>query len=245
MADLCDDVDAFIQAKESGRIDDYAILEIASRLNKAFRPKEAIQWLNKIDDESHYEHQKIDQLVEAYRLEGLDKKAQSILWHYFEKTLSVFTYQDYLKHASATEKNAAKKKALSLCQSHQPLSMAIEFLSEAHEFELINQLLLARYDEVSGSDYYLYRGLSTKLAKAGFYLSATLLRRAVLTTILDQARSKSYKYAASDYKLGNEFAAKVTNWGKFETQTTFLTKIKATHARKKAFWSRVNEKGLD
>lgn len=252
IADVRGDVDAYIALiqKEEQRfqrpLSPQSILEISKLLNVAFRSEEAITWLNKIEDDSHHYSQKIQLLIDAYRLEGKDNEARRLLWERFERYLHAKDYFAYLKHASETEREAATTKAIDLAKIHQHLSSALTFLADIHLWDEVEILILqhAKADTLNGSDYSRYRKLSTALANHKKDLAATLLRRALVEDVLYKAQSKYYHYGVSDLKKARDFAEDVTDWQDFESHQAFMQSLQTQHARKHAFWSKVDDAGF-
>ena len=185
-------------------------------------------------------NERIDLLEEAYRQEGLDHKAKVLIFNRFKETLSSDYFGRYLKYCNETETETANLQALDLAKQAPRLIVAVKFLMDLSEWELVDSLFIARANEIDGGDYHEYRKISKILAKSGFVLSAVLLRREILEDILGAARSRAYKYAASDLKLCNEFAEQVKDWQQFETQAQFLSRIKTEHGKKKSFWGQAS-----
>lgn len=63
--------------------------------------------------------------------------------------------------------------------------------------------------------------------------------------ILAAARSKSYKYAASDLKLASDFAQHISDWKGYPTHADFLNQLRSQHPRKMSFWSLINPDTYD
>jgi hypothetical protein len=240
IADKRQDVDRYIELVKLARVDDKAICKIAKRLNGAFRSEEAISWLKQISDTSFDTYTRDKLLIEAYMLEGDAQQAKTIIWNNFKNSLAVDTYFEYLKLADDNEKKHAVKEALQIAKDSPRLASALKFLQDLQEFDAIEQLYFVREEEVDGSDYSVYRKLSTELNKQGKSLIATLLRRKLVEDVLTAARSKSYKYAASDLKLASDFSANISDWKGYPTHTDFLNQLKSLHPRKMSFWSLIN-----
>lgn len=241
IADARDDVDAFIRMTEThSNINDRDRLNIAERLNKAFRGDEAIAWLEQIPEDSHYQRQKVALLVEACRLEGDDNAARSVLWRQFEANLNPEDYLAYLKFLPKSEQAAARKKASELALSRDGVDQALRFFQEINEYETIHTLIVQQSDQLNGQNYSLYRKLSTTLAKNGFPLAATLLRRTLIHNVLARAQSAYYHYAVSDMRKASDFAAQVSDWRGQRTHEQFIQELQELHARKQAFWYQVN-----
>lgn len=240
IADKQQDVDRYIELIKLEKVDNKAICKIAKRLNAAFRSEEAISWLKQIDDNSFDSYTRDKLLIEAYMLESDVQQAKTIIWNNFKNSLAVDTYFEYLKLADDNEKEHAVKQALQIAKDSPHLASALKFLQDLQEFDAIEQLYFAREEEVDGSDYSIYRKLSTELNKQGKSLIATLLRRKLVEDVLTAARSKSYKYAASDLKLASDFAKNISEWKGYQTHADFLNQLKSQHPRKMSFWSLMN-----
>ncbi|WP_150468874.1 tetratricopeptide repeat protein [Cysteiniphilum sp. SYW-8] len=237
IADKQKNIDRYIALSETSGLNTHDICEIAKRLNNDFRSEEAIQWLNKITDDDQRSNDRDTLLIEAHMLEGDTDKAKAVIWSRFKRNLHIDDYLHYLKLASAEEKQHAKEEALKIARAEKYISRSFQFLHELNEYDAIETLFYERESEINGSDYYVYRKLSTSLHKHGKHLVAALLRRKLVESVLDSARSKSYRYAASDLKLAGDYAAEVKAWGDYPTHEAFIDKLRQDHSRKHSFWA--------
>ena len=237
IADKRQNVDRYIELVKLEGVNDKAICKIANRLNGAFRSEEAISWLKQIDDNSFEAYNRDKLLFEAYMLEGDVQQAKVIIWANFKSSLAVNSYFEYLKLVDNSEKELAAKEALQIAKDSPRLASAFQFLHDLQEFDAIEQLYFARKEEIDGSDYSIYRKLSTELNKQGKSLIATLLRRKLVEDVLAASRSKSYKYAASDLKLASDFAKHISDWQGYPTHADYINQLKSQHPRKMSFWS--------
>lgn len=252
IADSRKDVDAYIQllrldANRGNRsLSDESICDIACRLNAGFRGQEAIEWLNKIDDDSHHYSKKIELLMEACRLEGKDTHARALLWQRFERTLNCMDYDAYLKHTPERERETIKRKAIALAKAHQAPGQTLRFLQDIQLWEEIERMILdqARADTLNTADYSFYRKLSTALDGQSKSLSAALIRRELVLDVLHQGLSKYYQYAVSDLKKAHDFAQHVSDWQNFTTHEAFMLSLETQHIRKSAFWAKVENAKL-
>jgi hypothetical protein len=72
-------------------------------------------------------------------------------------------------------------------------------------------------------------------------LAATLLRRAMIDDTLEGAKSSRYKHAARHLLECQSLAMMIRDYGTFETDETFNSRLRASHARKTGFWKQVAE----
>lgn len=238
-ADLANDVDKYINIiKSNGKMSVADICEISEHLIRVGRFQEAANWLLGIQDAHDYKAELKDALlVTAYDGMGKAEEAQKLRWKMFKRNCSVNKYKQYIKNIPESKKDKVLSEAIQIAQNSEHLYLGISFLNDIEEYNLLEELILVRYNEVNGTDYGTYRSLSTTLAKQGKYLSATLLRRKLAQGCVVKAQSKYYRYAASDYKLCNDYAQKVQDWKEFHDHVSFLNEFKEKHKQKKAFWA--------
>ena len=72
-------------------------------------------------------------------------------------------------------------------------------------------------------------------------LAATLLRRAMIDDTLEGAKSSRYKHAARHLLECQSLATMIRDYGAFETDGTFTSRLRASHGRKTGFWKQVAE----
>jgi hypothetical protein len=72
-------------------------------------------------------------------------------------------------------------------------------------------------------------------------LAATLLRRAMIDDTLDGAKSSRYKHAARHLLECQSLAAMIQDYGTFETDEAFTSRLRASHGRKSGFWNQFAE----
>ena len=247
IADIRDDVDAYIELSKQDEqhlerpLSDISRCEIAKRLNAASRSEEAINWLNTIQDDSNYYSEKTKLLIEAYHINNQGSKVQHLHWQRFERYLQTEDYAAYLQQTAETERETVQAKAIEVAKTYERLRNTFRFLTDIQQWDEVEYLIIqhAKADTLNGADYTAYRKLSTTLAQQGKGLAATLLRRVLIEHILNQAQSKYYQYAASDLKKAHDYAQTVTDWQGFLTHPAFMQALQTQHARKHAFWSRV------
>lgn len=239
-ADLIKDVDLYIDIvrkfSDPPSLND--ICDIARRLISHFRSEEAITWLTEYDvkvNEGHLRSRKINLLEEAYCLEGDTENAKKLLWDYFTQTQSADYFKRYCKYCDESDKIKAKEDALNLAKNTDCLNTAIVFLDDIDELALLGQLIISRHEELDSHYYSLYRAVSKRVG-VEMPLAGVLLRRAIILDILDHAKSKIYSHAVSDLKICNKFSEQVADWGIFEDQVQFLSRLKSLHSKKKKFW---------
>jgi hypothetical protein len=69
-------------------------------------------------------------------------------------------------------------------------------------------------------------------------LTATLIYRALLDSILARAKSKIYGHGVRYLKKLDKLASAITDWEDITPHTSYLAELRRVHGRKHAFWSR-------
>ncbi|MFN7094318.1 MAG: DUF6880 family protein [Burkholderiales bacterium] len=220
------------------------ILKLANLLIDDLRSDEAIDWLikyvpdNIADERLYISRQEL--LIKALNAEGEIEKAKHESWHTFSRTLSSKHYLNFLKSITVSERQDYTQKAISLVSKSQTLELAWTFLEDIQEYQELSNLILSNLGGLNQVSVSFIRKLSKSLAASGCFLAATLLRRYLVDNVLAEATSKYYHYAASDLKLACEYGLQVSDWKSFAPMSDYIAKLKATHARKSAFWSQIH-----
>lgn len=220
------------------------VFKLVTLLLDDLRSAEAIDWIIKyvpenIANEHHYLERQ-DLLIRAFGDEGDKDSLMQTLWNTFAKTLSAEYYKSLMGAIDIAQQDDYKAKSLAIITKSNNIGSACIFLDEVQEYEELNKLLLENLDKISIFNVSFIRKLSKTLATHGYFLVATLIRRALINQVLVKAQSKYYHYAVSDLKLSIEYGSQIVDWQGFKTNNEYITELKNTHPRKLAFWSQIN-----
>ncbi len=100
--------------------------------------------------------------------------------------------------------------------------------------------MLERASEIDGNAYYLLDPVARQI-EGRHPLAATLLRRAMIDDTLDGAKSSRYKHAARHLLECQSLATMIRDYGTFETDEAFTSRLRTSHTRKTGFWKQVAE----
>jgi hypothetical protein len=236
LADLENDVDAFIAAVEAGgRAENFAI-DIAQRLTASDRPAEALVWLDRAqgrhagEDRTH-----LDLRIAALDELGRKEEVQKLRWAAFQSWLSVPHLRAYLRGLPDFDDVEAEDRAISHALSHPDRGLALAFLTTWPNLEAANRLVRA-HAELDGGNYVRLRPAAEALAEK-YPVAATLLHRALAEDVLRRASSRQYQYAARDVRACAGLAAQLPQENGLETHDAFMARLKREHPRKTGFWS--------
>lgn len=228
LADLEEDVDAFIAAVEAGGRAENFGADIAQRLTASGRAVEALAWLDRAqgrhkgEDRTH-----LDLRIAALDALGRTKDAQDLRWAAFQSWLSVPHLRVYLRGLPDFDDVEAEDRAIAHALSHPDRGLALAFLTTWPNLEAANRLVRAHHAELDGRDYIRLRPAAEALAEK-YPVAATLLHR---------ASSRQYQYAARDVRTCAGLAPLLPQEDGLERHEAFMARLKLEHPRKIGFWS--------
>lgn len=238
IADAKNSVDDYIKTFEVTGLPvrDKDRLSIAKRLNNAWRNSEALDWLESIENKTHYFCEYMDLKIESYELDGNTSESQTLRWEAFKSTLNMSYYLDYLKATKAENYAAIQQEALLIVYSFKNIIRALHWLVDAGFTAEAAKYLREHIKEIDGSYYTILRPIAKHFSESGYPLEAVLLYRNLCEPILTSANSRYYPYAAKDLKKAVELSLQVTEWDTFTTGDDYLEFLKKQHFRKYGFW---------
>ena len=242
IADAQGDVDAFIaQQSETAKTVPRVAAEIARRLLEAGRAKEAWSAINAVDGKRpgwipfEWEETRLD-VMEA--LERKDE-AQAFRWQCFERALNSAHLRAYLKGLPDFEDLEAEERAMSYASVFPSVHQALAFLVSWPALDKAAALVTRRSGELDGDHYEILSPAADALATK-HPLAATLLLRAMIDFSLKEGRATRYRHAARHLLECASLAVSVPHFGAFETHDAYVTRLKAEHNQKNAFWDLAN-----
>jgi hypothetical protein len=240
LADAEHDVDAYIQAVRLGQREHIEAAQVAQRLIEAGRAMEALDWLEK----DRRARGPFDLLIADLRivaLEALQRKseAQALRWSAFETTLSTTHLRDHLRRLPDFEDFPIEQKALAHAAAFPSAMTALDFLIEWPALEEADRLVRGRIAELDGRDY-VRLGKAAEVLAEKWPISATLLYRALIRSVLVRGYSKAYGYAARDLASALKLGSRLPADRGIASHAEFHAELKARHGRKYGFWQIVD-----
>jgi hypothetical protein len=243
LADLEDDVDAFIAAAEAGGRVETLAADIAERLIAGGRPAEALAWLDRAP--SRHEGEEVrhtDLRIAALEALGRKDEAQRLRWEAFSRWLSAAHLHPYLRGLPDFDDVEAEDRAMAHALGHPDRNLALSFLAGWPNLHMANRLVRAHHLELSGRDYGRLRPAAEALAEK-YPAAATLLHRALAEDVLQRASSRQYQYAARDVLACAGLASLLPDEPGLESHAAFMARLRREHPRKTGFWSLLEPAG--
>lgn len=245
VADAQGDVDAYMARYSAEQLTSGTIApDVARRLLDAGRTDEAFDIVTRAraadEDKSFsmFRHDLDTVYEECLARLGLHEDLARHLWHMFSQTLSPRSLRAYLKSLPEFDDIEAEEKALDLAERHPHLGGAISFLVGWPRPDRAARIIIARADELDGNAYEVLTEAADAL-DAGHPLAATLLRRAMIEDVLNNARAKRYRHAARHLADCQSRDPAIGDYGDAPGHEQFVAALRQAHGRKYGFWQLV------
>jgi hypothetical protein len=252
LADVEEDVDAYIAAvRAAGSGVGYAV-EIAKRLLKAGRAQEALDWLGRarvrhnrdLDDVLYHggwiKDEVTDLRIAALDAQGRKDEAQQVRWTSFTETLDADHLRDHLKRLPDFEDFEAEERAKEIARRFDDPHQALAFFVAWRDLHAAAQLVRERLEEFDGRDYVTLGAVAEALA-GKHPVAATLLYRRMIESILGRASANQYGYAVRDVRNCESLVAQLPEDPGIEGHDAFMARLRKEHGRKSKFWELVRE----
>ncbi len=203
----------------------------------------ALFWLERISKNDNFQAQERDALLLAIhgRLDNSEKQAE-VAWRIFRRHRSADSLAQLLSVIGEGQKEQVISSEAEIILNNKPLSLSdMAFLIEMKRMDEAENYLLGRIDQLNGNFYDSLLSLAEAMGDDGRLLSATVIYRALLDSILRRAQSKTYLHGARYLKKLDRLAGSIPDWRKIETHTAYTERLRQVHGRKSSFWSRYEE----
>lgn len=216
---------------------------IAQRLTAAGRAEEALALLDAAQPLPHQTPPGPGPWIDA-RIAALDQlergeEAQQLRWKFALLRLSNQHLRDYLKRLPAFEDGEAQERALDLVLEHPYLGPALEFLHHWPDRRRTARLILARPAELERADEKVL-GVVAEALEAEQPLAATLCLRALIESIVEQARSNRYRHAVRHLASCRRLAGAVEAWGAIPDHNTYISELLHAYGHRMGFLTKLD-----
>ena len=205
---------------------------------EADRPADALVWLQ--DSWGQLEDSRLGLLAEALEKLGRFEESVPIRQGMFERTMSDFYLDLWLKHLPEAVRHEALEHARALALAHPNLAAAATVLIKLDDPTAAEARLLAEPGQIDGTQYGSLVPLAKALRSHDCPRGETVIYRALLKGILERAYARAYGHAARYWSRLQEIANGTTGLLPLSSHDEFEAEIRARHGRKTAFWAYVN-----
>jgi hypothetical protein len=216
---------------------------VAQRLTAAGRAEEALALLDAAKPSAEQTPPGPGPWIDA-RIAALDQlergeEAQQMRWKFALLRLSNQHLRDYLKRMPAFEDGEAQERALDLVLQHPYFGPALEFLNQWPDRRRAARLILARPDELVRADEKVL-GVVAEALEAEQPLAATLCLRALIESIVEQARSNRYRHAVRHLASCRRLAGAIEAWGAIPDHNTYVMDLLHAYGHRMGFLTKLD-----
>lgn len=214
-------------------------VDVARHYLEAGRPREALGRLPDSADGLHaFTHDYLDLRVRILTELGDSDALRAALWARFVCAPSRDTYGQMLAAEPPESRDTLRNAALEEVRGRLPPQDQSEFFAEIGDLETCASIILSAPEKLNGDIYFFLVPMAKRL-EAAHPLAAYLVYRALLESILRRAVPKTYHHAARYWEIIRTLGSRIEDWRGLEPLQAFRERIGREHARKKAFWVKV------
>ena len=220
---------------------------VAQRLTATGRAAEALALLDAAQPLPHQTPPGPGPWIDA-RIAALDQlqrgdEAQQLRWRFALLRLSSQHLREYLKRLPAFEDGEAQERALDLVLQHPYLGPALEFLHQWPDRRRCASLILARPAELDRADEKLLAAVAEAL-EADQPLAATICLRALIESILEQARSNRYRHGVRHLASCRRLAGAIATWGTIPDHNSYINELLYAYGHRVGFINQLDPDNL-
>lgn len=204
------------------------------------QPDKALEWLNRIDhSETYLSAERNALLLTIHGQLGNKQQQEQIAWEIFRSYRSPKTLNDLLSIIGEEKREQVIAKETEILLAEKGLSTShAHFLIDMNCIDLAESYIFERKEQLNGAFYYILPDLAKIMEKNEKYLTATVILRALLDSILERAKSKTYSHGIRYLKTLDKLSKKINDWRDISTHSNYVNELRKVHGRKSSFWSK-------
>lgn len=221
----------------------HAFLDIARVYLESGDAPSALGWLERIPADEGFRIEERDALLlEVHGHLGNTEQQAEVAWRIFRRNRSLRTLEQLLNIIGVQQREAVLAGEEEAILTKPQLSMGDAlFLMEVGRIESAEQYLLTRADQLNGDNYQSLVPLAEAMENHSRPLTASILYRALLDSILRRAQSRIYGHGVRYLKKLDRLAKAVEDWAGQGSHADYVNALKQNHGRKRGFWSKYGE----
>ncbi|MBE0574275.1 MAG: hypothetical protein IH613_00095 [Desulfuromonadales bacterium] len=196
----------------------------------------ALAWLERIPAGESFQQQERDELLLAiYDRQGDKQRQAEVARRSFRRQRSRSGFERWI----AIVGDELLDQEVQIVLDAPLLSLTdAAFLVEMEQWDAAECYLQVRAEQLDGDHYQFLLPLAETFESLARPLTASLLYRALLDSILHRARTTTYGHGARYLRKLDLLAKTVSDWDDIEPHTVYVEQLQQKHGRKTSFWSR-------
>lgn len=200
----------------------------------------ALDWLERIPADESYQQQERDELLlDIYDRQGDKQRQAEVARRSFRRQRDKIGFERWISIVGDAQRNDLLNQEMRIILDTPLLSLTdAAFLVEMEQWDAAESYLQARAEQLDGDDYQFLLPLAETFASLARPLTASLLYRALLDSILRRARTTTYGHGARYLRKLDLLAKTINDWRDIESHTVYVEQLQQKHGRKTSFWGR-------
>jgi len=232
-------------ASWGGSLNTAACLDIAKVYLQYGEPQKALAWVERDEEPTSFMEDKRDKLLQAIYTElGESTKTTEVAWKRFRSGRSLHSLDELLTVIAVGTAGIDQRQRVINEQAKEILAtkrfshLDTKFLIQTKCFAEAEEYIQQSAEQLNGNFYDSLLPLAQSMEKEQRQLTATLLYRALLDSILKRGQTKSYPHGVRYLKKLDSMAKTIHDWHKFTSHDTYKKEIYLAHGRKYSFWGK-------
>ena len=237
------DAPLFEQARRSAWGDDpgtAACVDIARVYLECGDEQTALAWLERIPADESFQQQERDELLLAiYDRQGDKQRQAEVARRSFRRQRSRSGFERWIGIVGDAQHADLLDQEVQFILNAPRLSLSdAAFLTAMEQWDAAESYLQTRAEQLNGDHYQFLLPLAETFESLARPLTASLLYRALLDSILRRAQTTTYGHGARYLRKLALMAKTVSDWRDIEPHTVYVEQLRRQHGRKTSFWGR-------
>jgi len=217
-----------------------AFLDIATVYLENNEPRIALEWINRISKyETFMDQERRNLLQQIYGQLGDSRKEEEIAWLSFRKQRTLQTLENLLNIIGEEKREQViHDEAGFIIDDGKTDYLDIQFLIDVRQFdeaEICIQVM-AGTRTINGDYYTILLPMAKAMESEGRLLTAYVIYRALLESILERKFYKGYPIAAKYLAKLDFLASEIDDWQDLGEHGMFHVWLNQVHGKKSSFW---------
>ena len=217
-----------------------ACIDIARIYLETGDAQTALKWLRRIPNRDHFKvHEQDDLLLTVYKTIGDQEKLESVAWRIFRRDRTEHTLACLLDAIGEDMRDQVIEGEIRAILESDHLSYSdATFLIEINHLDEAESYLLDRWEQLDGDLYTSLLPLADHMEASRRWVTASVLYRALLDSILRRGKSKYYTHGVRYLKKLDTLDLRIHDWRNISPHREYTQVLRKNHGRKTSFWSR-------
>ncbi len=217
-----------------------AHIDIARVYLECGKEQTALDWLERIPAGDGYRQEQRDELLlTIFDRQGNKQQQAEVARRSFRRQRSRIGFERWIEIVGEEQRNELLTREVRIILDAPLLSLTdAVFLADMEQWDAAESYLQAHAMQLNGDLYQFLVPLADTFASLARPLTASLLYRALLDSILRRARTTTYGHGARYLHKLDLLAKTVSDWSDIEPHTVYVEQLRQKHGRKTSFWSR-------